>query len=633
VSNKIEWTDLIVPNGGIDETQSPQKIDPRKWAAAENVEALPDGVRSRLGTNAVLTSELADTISAVMDYRVSDGSTSRHLVFADGKLYKITGSAPTASATRIIGSYAGTMTDGDDMLPSWTVGNDRLYFTNNVEVAKKFYVRNSVEYFENEGIAAPTATATIVGVAGGSLAEEEYQVDWYYWNNDLGIPSDRRYNGVSPLTVTLGAGEGTITLASLPTTVARTGDRATHIRIELRRVSTSTVFRLAKEIALGTTTTNLDGSEVLTVEAEYEHAVAPIHEVCLAAENRKFIFNLAGSPYRLGYSAIIGTTPHYESYPANNVRDFGKGDGDYGTALAFMPPRLLIVGFKNSIYAIDARRPGTSDVTTISRNVGIANHRSVTVVGGKMFFVSDAAENKGMYMWTPGGEPQMLFGIDDTFKELNQNRIKYASCVHYAPGDNRFQWWTLLSGPGSPIHNRILVYDYGLGAWMVYTKPTGRELAVLGTVESSGIDYLYAGGYNGQEYLQDVGGSTDDETAYTSSVTLKVEDHGAPQIIKQHRFVDYLAQGQSAGAMSLTMERDYGQRGVLSRSLQQYTSSTPFTLGTDRLGSTKTLGGLGDLFTRISVRGRGKTFQPTISGTTAWFLKGIAFGLQPTGKK
>ena len=629
MSKPIEWTDLIVPNGGIDETQSPQKIDPRKWAAAENVEALPDGVRRRLGTTAALSAALADTVTAVMDYRLSDGSTSRHLAFADGKLYKVI----AGFTTQITGSYAGTMTDGDDMLPSWTVGNDRLFFTNNVEVAKKFYVLGGVEYFENEGIAAPTATATIAGAAGGSLGEHTYEIDWYYWNDDLGVASDRRYNGVSPLTVTLGAGEGTIQLASFPTVVARTGDRATHIRVEIRRTDNSTVFRYHSQITLGTTTLNITTDEVGTVEAEYEHAVAPVHEVKLVAENRQFILNLADAPYRLGYSAVIGTTSHYESFPATNTRDFGKGDGDYGTALAFMPPRLLIVGFKNSIYAIDARRPGTSDVTTISRNVGIANHRSVTVVGGKMFFVSDAAENKGMYMWTPGGEPQMLFGIDDTFKELNQNRIKYASCAHYAPGDNRFQWWTLLSGPGATQHDRIIVYDYGLGAWTIYTKPTGRELAVLGTIEASGIDKVYAGAYNGQEYLQDSGGDTDGGTSYDSKVTLKAEDHGAPQIIKQHRFVDYLAQGQSSGAMALSIERDYGQRGMLSRSLQQTTNSTPFTLGTDLLGGTKTMGGQGDILTRMSVRGRGKTFQPTVSGTTAWFLKGIAFGLQATGKK
>jgi hypothetical protein len=215
---------------------------------------------------------------------------------------------------------------------------------------------------------------------------------------------------------------------------------------------------------------------------------------------------------------------------------------------------------------------------------------------------------------------------------MNQNRLKYASCVHYAPGDNRFQWLTLLSGPGGTIHNRILVYDYALGAWMVYTKPTGRELAVLGTIDSAGINYIYGGGYNGYEYKQDTG-NTDGGTTYSASVTMKVMDHGAPHIVKQHRFVDYLAQGQTSGAMALTIDRDYGQRGVLSRSLQQATVSSVFTLGTTQLGSSTPLGGAGDVMSRISVRGRGKTFRPQISGTASWFLKGIAFGLQPTGKK
>lgn len=560
-------------------------------------------------------------ITAIADYRLSDGSASRHLVFAGGELYK----NQSGVLTPVSAPEAAAMTANAQTLPSWAVGSDRLFLTNNVEVSKKFYILGGTEYWENEGIAAPTATPTVAAAAGGTLPDGDYEVDYYYWNNDLGISSDRRYNGVSASAVTLGTGNNTISISNLPADVARTGDRATHIRIEVK-LDGASVFRYAAEVALGVTVSTI-ASDTTTVLAEYEHAVAPVHKIKLIAENRQFILNVAGAPYRLMGSAIVGTTPYYESFPVNNKRDFGKGDGDYGTALAFIPPRTLIVGFKNSIYAVDARRPFTSDVATIAKNIGIAGHKSLLVVGRKMFFVSDAAENKGMFVWTGSGEPQPVLGVDDTFKGYDQSRLALASCAHLAPGDNRYQWWTLLTSSGTS-HDRILVYDYLLGSWAVYTKD-GKELAVLGTIETSGVSAIYGGGYNGIEYVQD-SGSTDAGTAYEGKFTGKVFDFGAENLVKKMRWVDYLVATQTSGSLNLTVNRDYGNRSALTTNLQQMTTGTPFTLGTSVLGGTAVLGGGSQSLQRVRLRGAGRVFQPVFAGSSPWELQGVVFGVQPT---
>jgi hypothetical protein len=565
------------------------------------------------------------SITGIMDYRHSDASTQRHLVAADGEVYKNVSGAMTAVSAR----ERLALTSNANNLISSAIGNDRVFLTNNAEISKKFYVLSGTEYWENEGIAAPTATPTLGVAATNALPDGVYEVDYYYWNDDIGLPSDRRYNGVDALT-SASLSSQHITISGLPATTVRENDRATHIRIELKEVG-STIFRLVKEITLGTTSTTIGASDLpTTVEAEYEHAVAPVHRAKAIAENRQFILNVTGSPWKLQWSAIIGTTPYYESFPALNSREFGKGDGDYGTALFFIPPRSLVVGFRNSIVAIDARRPGTSDRLTISKGIGIAGPQAGIVVGSRLFFVSDGDKSKGMFVWQPGmAEPQPLLGVDSTFKGYDKNRYQYASCAHMAPGDDRFQWWTLLSST-SASGDRILVYDYALQAWSIYSKPSGRIGNVLGEVEEAGEARIYLGGRDGVEYLQDTG-SDDAGTAYSSTVDMKAFDFGAQQLFKRLRYVDYLIKQQSSTNPTLTVTGDYSN--MKNVSLDQLGLSGTFTLGTSVLGGTDRMGGAENVLRRTGLRLRAKVIEPNISGDGAWHLRGISFAVQATRKR
>ena len=564
-------------------------------------------------------------ITSVIDYRLSDGSNQFHLVGADGEFYKNVSGTMTA----VSGRERAALTVDADARVSHAIGNDRVFITNNADVSKKFYYYNGTEYWENEGIAAPTATPTLGTAGTDALPDGQYYVDYYYWNDDIGQPSNRRYQGTAGANTVTTATEH-ITISGLPATTVRENDRATHIRIELREVG-ATIFRLVdKVITIGTTSTTIGASDLPTLtEAEYDHAVPPVHAVKCVAENRQFILNTANGAWQLGYSAILGTTPYYESFPANNVRNFGKGDNDYGTALFFIPPRTLVVGFRNSIYAIDARRPGTSDRLLVSSGVGIAGPQAGMVIGGSLYFISDGDRSKGPFSWKPGlGEPQPILGIDSTFKSLDKTRYKYASCASMDPGDDRFQWWTLVSDTNDG--DTLLVYDYVLKAWTVYTKASGRTGNVLGPVEVGGSSQIFMGGRDGVEYQQD-SGADDAGTAYDASVTLKAFDFGAEQIIKRMRWLDYLVASKSSGAIGLTMTADYGRS--MNANLDQTGPTGTFTLGTSVLGEDDVMGGNSNLLKRRSVRIRGKVFQPKFNSTDAWHIRGLTIGVQPTGKK
>lgn len=795
MANPIQWTELLIPNGGIDETKAPQTIEAHRWVSASNVEPMPDGLRSRrgaalqnssiiqaidlsyesgtaaeeftdgadeyisqgfttsgaisvdtvavrlkkstgsptgnvtcaiysdnsdepgtvvtgadftdfstldssttdsdfrwyrftLGTEVSLTAatlyhlviahtgavagnmvaiqesasgngyaggrknystdaatwtadanadlnfriydvDTGAVITGIADYRLADGSTTRNLIIAGGEVYKISGGTVTA----VSGRERQVLDDTATVYPSHVVGNDRWYVTDNSAIAKKFYILSGTEYWENEGLAAPTTTASAAaGGAGDPVTDGTHYIDYYWWNNDLGIASDRRYGGVDTLSVVTTGQE--IDISSLPAAPEREGDRATHLRIEIKFAGSS-VYRLVESVAVGTTTATITGTEedAATTEGEYEHAVPPVHRIKCVAENRQFIGDiLDGSTrrrYRLMYSAVIGVNAYYESFPALNYRDFGKGDGDYMTALAFMYPQTLIVGFKNSIYAIDARRPGTSDVTVISRRVGIAGPHAVQVVGQRIFFLSDSAHQLGFYSWSPGmGEPKLLPGVDDTLKGLEKSRFGYASTAIYAPGDNRFQWWTLLTTASGTQHDTIMVYDYNLDAWTKYTLPATKKQNVIGMVETSNIGRIYSGDYGGRYNLRD-SGSDDGGSSYTSTVKLKWFGFGSDATKKRLRWVEYVADNTATGSVSFTVNRDYGTESPISTTIRFSPGSGGLVWATGVWG-TAIWPTTSDTTLRRALRGIGKMFQPVLSSSDQWHIKGLMFGVQPT---
>ncbi len=144
--------------------------------------------------------------------------------------------------------------------------------------------------------------------------------------------------------------------------------------------------------------------------------------------------------------------------------------------------------------------------------MGIAHHLAGVVVDRRLYFVSDADQRKGLFVWDGGARPISLStpdlstghpGLDDTFKGLNQARLKYVSCANLATGDGRAQWWTLASSSAQTVQDRIIIYDYGLNAWTVYK--TGADMNVIGQVDVSSINEVFIGYTNGAECQADSG--------------------------------------------------------------------------------------------------------------------------------
>lgn len=618
LQNQIQWSDWVVPNGGIDESKSDHDLPPEKWASGVDVEPLPTGCRARYGKTAVNDTPLDGAITGILDYETSDGAERRLLVAAGTEVYK-----EVSGTMTVVSPDAGTFTEDADNHPSMVVGNDMAFISNGVEEPQRFFIRSSTEYWANDGIAAPTADPTLTLVAAGDLTAGEWAVDYYYWDEVTQTKSNTRYQGEATLTLTLASTLLAINVSGLPATVARAGDRATHIRISLKAPA-SGIFRFAGEaegqVPLGTTTATIT-TDAMTNEPDYDDDVAPIHSIATVGANQRFIAGLTDFPWRVKASKINIVAPFYESFPSDNYRDFGRGDGDYVTALAFIPPATLIVGMKNSVWALDARRFLTSDPVLISKNVGIAGKNSFMVIGRALFFVSDSDRMKGMMMWD-GQQVRPLTAIDKTFKTLIPGRIRYASCAHLAPGDDRFQWWTLITASGSS-QNRVLMYDYALDSWSVY-RHSGN---VLGTAAEAGeLALVKIGGTDGVLYDADTG-ITDDGDAITATFTAKRLDYGAPDSPKRARFIRAEGDGSTNSSLDVRFEPD--QQGYPSFSTRlDFDRSDGSFLGSGVLGKFILSSGSPVISVRSGLIGVARNLQPTFTGDSRWHLRGYSLGVQ-----
>lgn len=590
----------------------------------------------------IFTDTTSADVTAIHDYSLSDAATEYHLVLAGETLYKNV--AGTFTEVSYPDGNLTSYTRNKDTHPSMVTANDRVLITEGTSPSKQFYVNSGTEYFENEGIAAPTTTPTLAtGGAGDPVASGTWYVDYYFYNSRTGTSSPRRWEGVASASndvITTGAEE--IDITGLPSSAeGRAGDVATSIRLEVQQPSGS-VFRTVADangdpidIAIGTTTYSITGTNTYTTLAEYDDDVPPQHSFKIVAENRQFVAGNTTFPWRIYYSKLSGGVPYYESFPSTNFRDFGRGDGDYVTAFAFMAPRTLVVGFKNSIWAIDARNPGVSDRMRIANGVGIANHLSLVVVGDTIYFVSDADKQKGMFRWRAGmPEPELLTGIDDTFQNLNHARLDNCSCLFYAPDDNRHQWWTTLSGSAQSDQSKILVYDVELDAWTDYDIAAN----VIGLVEEGSVLEVFLG-RSGYESKAD-SGTDDDGTTISAFFKTKAYNYGLFGVRKKLRFIDYIAAQKSSGSLNVLVEADLGGTTGNSTNLDFPSEGTSFVWGTSKWGDTGAGGdghvwggGTGDVSDRRAVRCLGRLLGYEYSSQSDFHLKTISYGIQKTGRR
>jgi hypothetical protein len=561
-----------------------------------------------------------EEITGIFDYLMKDG-TQRHLIMFTQTLYK--------NVAAVLTSLGAMATDhGKDVLPSFAQMLERVFVTNGLtgDPSKQFYISSGAEYWENEGIAAPTANAALGNTpAGTNLSVGTWYIDYAYWNSRTLMESNKRYQGDLAQAPSVDIAEGDqLDISTLPGAVARALDAATNKRIYVFGPDTNNKWLYSGvETTLIATTATVSDVDLFGAEASFNHDLPPVHTIKLATSRRQFIAGIEGEPSELAWSRVDGLDLDPDSFPLVNFRQVGVNDEI--TALFLVPPSTVIIGCKDSIWAIDADNPDIAEELLISDTVGIAGHRAGKVIGRSLFFISDSAKNKGPHWWD-GAQVRPLIQLDNFFKDLNDPRSNLISCAHLAPGDARYQWWTLCSASGSTKHNRLVVFDYNLQAFTIYRV----EGNVLGEVTVSGKDRMYIGGLNGQEYQADVG-SSDLGVPILGEVQLKPFHFGDVSLRKKLRGLVFATNEIPQGSLSLEVEVDYGEVQPITANLN-VASATGSLLGTGTYGSF-ILAGATTVVRREPLRGHGRVFSPKFFGDADWLIGATDWQVQATRRK
>ena len=573
-------------------------------------------------------------ITGIHDFKDGFGNT-RHIVAFTKTIYK--------NVSGVLTSLGTFDTDhGSDVHPSLISCDGRLLATNGVsgDPSKKFYLDGGTPRFANEGISKPTTQLVAAPVlSGGTLSDGVYSVDYYYVDKTaprevISNPRDEGDSDVADTADTAGASDlGSISITGMATAVARTNDRATHKRIMILGPGTANKWVYSGiEVAIATTTATISDPLLFGAEAEFDHDVAPTHSIKAAGAERQFIAGIESNPRRVQWSRARGTLVSVESYPPFNRKDLGVGD-DETTALALVPPNTVLVGMRNSIWALDETQPSRPP-ELISNRVGIAGHKSLTVVGRQAYFWSDSENHKGPFKFD-GRNVVPLVALDKTVNgeggtpNLNLSRIPLISCAHYAAGDTRFQWWSAVSQAGETAHDLILVYDYNIESWTKYRVASN----ILGEVEVSNQNAVFIGTVAGRE-LQADQGNDDIGSPIKGEVTLRPLTFGDIHDRSHIRGLVTRSQSTNLGdlLLVLTSDLDFGGESSTITVVLNQEGAAGSLLGTGTLG-TFVLAGSGELLRDHSFRSVGRVFEARLSGTAPWYLNRLAWRVRESGRR
>ncbi len=571
-------------------------------------------------------------VTAIHDFK--DGFDNiRHILCFTKTVYKNVSGTLTS-----LGTFD---TDhGADVHPSLVTCDGRLCMTNgkSSDPSKKFYIYSASPKFENEGISKPTTQMAVAKGAAGDLDDGLYYVDYYYVNKETPreIISNPRNEGDIAVAVSAttdaGAASGSLTITGMATAVDRTNDRATHKRIMVLGPGTGGKWVYSGvEVTLATADVNIVDKDLFGAEAEFDHDVPPTHGIKMAGAERQFITDIKDQPKRVQWSRARGTLVSVESFPPFNRVDLGIGD-DKTTALALVPPSIVLVGMRNSIWALDETQPSRKP-ELVSNRVGIAGHKAITVIGREAFFWSDSEKHKGAFRFD-GRNVRPMTALDKTINgeggtpNLNMGRISLASCAHYASGDTRFQWWTALSTFGESEHDLILVYDYALDAWTKFRIKAN----VLGEVEVSSQNKLFIGTVAGRE-LQADSGNDDIGSAISGEVTLKPLTFGDMHDRTHIRGLITRSQTTNLGDLLLVLTSDLGFSGEAQSvtAILGQAGAAGSVLGTGTLDAF-TLAGSGEIIRKHNFRSVARIFEAKFSGTSDWYINRLAWRIRESGR-
>lgn len=528
-----------------------------------------------------------------------------NVVFGNGAVETRPGTAKYNTAS--VGSYVGhgfyTRHDrsGAETMCAWwngslfvnsgtsfvTVPSAQSIFTAGVRVAADeyenyiFFGNGTTPYkyngaFTRHGVPAPTQTMSVASSATGLLTGE-YLYKLTNVNSAL-VESD-----VGPVTVTINATNGELTISGIPTAPASHGINTR--RLYRTKASSFATYFLQQTINDNVTTSVTDNTIDLNLgaAAPTDQGEPPNYSVILTHQNRLWC-NDSANPNLVWYSDVDENAPNPYVFKATNFIPVGDASGDLVRGLSVHDNGVLVF-CDRSVYLIYMPSTEPTDWQLVKLRSSF---------GSKSPFAFFSYENKVMFPAMKNSrivgfaaisgdavDPEAtLLTVSSAGSELKSDRIEpdafeiqdtLAGNISSMVFQNK-AYITVTYGSGQTVNNRIFVYDFSItnlsksqdAAWVPWTGLSAAQFTVHG-----GKLYYQASTATGFVYEMLREGVFSDDGAAINSYFWTKEFSGVPgdeQMFKDFRYTNLLYEKAGDYFMNLNyrVDSDIGDGNTLA---------------------------------------------------------------------
>lgn len=274
----------------------------------------------------------------------------------------------------------------------------------------------------------------------------------------------------------------------------------------------------------------------------------PVGKFAVWFRNYMFVGGVAAYPNRI-YFSNLGDP---ETFSADDYIDVEPGDGDELTGLISNSPDKLTITKKYSVHYLTGAGTNTFAVYVVTRDFGIASHRSLVPVGQDVWGINSEGRIVSIYRNQYGllsGKDMSSEFIEETINGLNMSGLNKV-CAATLDG------YILFAVPvgASTYNNLVLVYDVdapvpaSMSKWVTFT---GWSPSVFDVYSPAGIDILYMGEGQADSKCYSWAGNTDNGTVITATwegPEMEFESEGS---LKRHRQIKIW--GEALGNFDLSV--------------------------------------------------------------------------------
>lgn len=352
--------------------------------------------------------------------------------------------------------------------------------------------------------AIPTVATTT-----GTLTNSTYRVYLSYYSSTTGFESNAAASAAIATTA-----QG-ILVSAIPVTA--TNATIDKIRVYLEDVTLGGEPLFCKEIALGTTSTDIAGNPT-SVEAIVKSNAKPM------TGGAKYLAEFNGKLYYAGNATYKNDVFFSEADLPDAFNDgsgpdrmvlYAKENGEVtGIATGLYNNTVLdpyVVIFKKRSTEVYSEIGGAGKSVVISKEIGCVSHDTIQVKNGNVYFLSDQGwrviENGRLVTDESGNTATLGLGdIDDIFSqpgftyEVNKAQANNAFSVYYSALDQYLTW---VPEGGSTEMTKTYAYEFKVGGFKPYTFYTPSTCACTGE-DSSGSEVVYMADTSGAIYTHSV---------------------------------------------------------------------------------------------------------------------------------